>query len=242
MGSIECDGGVLGKEWNSAAGRKRCWTAQRGCFQSACGSGHKNTKHNGGLVLGIFSGRGLYSKTGASPWSSTSHCINRSINLLNGGNCKTLITPIGKRIYSTRNPSPDPSTMMVYVLLLLFLASTSSVQLLTSSELESCLTLLSDLDPTNRYNKLGVAWNELDRHERAHVLKEIAAFEKETITEVEMKHLSQLDDDNTNPTDSKHQCISAALKTNPTAIWKALTPAERHSVGHELTVSLYSEL
>jgi predicted Fe-S protein YdhL (DUF1289 family) len=184
----------------------------------------------------------MYSKTGARRELVFNYQSQASINLLNGGNCKTLITPIGKRIYSTRNPSPDPSTMMVYVLLLLFLASTSSVQLLTSSELESCLTLLSDLDATIRYNKLGAAWNELDRHERAHVLKEIAAFEKETITEVEMKHLSQLDDDNTNPTDSKHQCISAALKTNPTAIWKALTPAERHSVGHELTVSLYSEL
>ena len=137
---------------------------------------------------------------------------------------------------------------MVHVLLLLlFLAcrsTTSSVQLLTTNELGSCLTLLRGLDVPNRYNKLGVAWNELDRNERAHVLKEIAAFEKEDITEVEMEHLSQLDDDTvaSRHTDSKHQCVSFALKTNPTAVWKALTPAERHSVVHELTVSLYSEL
>ena len=68
MGSIECDGGVLGKEWNSAAGRKRCWTAQRGCFQSACGSGHKNTKHNGDgfCNLMVFRGCKEKTKTGAS--------------------------------------------------------------------------------------------------------------------------------------------------------------------------------
>ena len=52
------------------------------------------------------------------------------------------------------------------------------VELLTETEVSKCVELLTGMKPEIRYNALGLAWNELETHERKSVLKNIALLEQ----------------------------------------------------------------
>tara|TARA_B100000780_G_C20645210_1_gene257064 strand:- start:11 stop:409 length:399 start_codon:yes stop_codon:yes gene_type:complete len=115
----------------------------------------------------------------------------------------------------------------------------SSVSLLTEAEVSQCVTMLGSLKPEIRYQTLGVAWNNLAPHERAHVLRTIALFEKEDISGDELSYLAQQDDiEVVADLDDEHQCVPRALKTAPTSIWKTMSEAERHLTLHDLRTSL----
>jgi len=129
--------------------------------------------------------------------------------------------------------------LVVFFGMLFFIQTCVSVLQLRKQELESCLSVISKLDPTTRWNALGVAWNILQKDERYKILQEIAKFENEAVTESELVQLSELkDDDVHSKLDDQHDCIPSALKTSPTSIWRTMSDAERHLTYHELRTSL----
>jgi hypothetical protein len=86
---------------------------------------------------------------------------------------------------------------------------------------------------------LGVAWNNLQPHERVHVLREIALFEREEISGDELSLLAKQDDiEVVSDLEENHACVPRALKTAPTSIWKTMSEAEKHLTLHDLRTSL----
>ena len=86
---------------------------------------------------------------------------------------------------------------------------------------------------------LGVAWNNLLVTDRAHVLREIALFETETLTGEELSLLAQQEDTDVISTLKKeHECVPLALFTDPTQVWQDLSHSERHLTLHELSTSV----
>ena len=66
--------------------------------------------------------------------------------------------------------------LVVFFGMLFFIQTCVSVLQLRKQELESCLSVISKLDPTTRWNALGVAWNILQKDEDIRYYKKLQSL------------------------------------------------------------------